>query len=63
MQQLLDGLAAAHDVSMIHRDIKHEDVYLCDGAGGEHVLRILDFGLAKVIAPSAAGAPTQLSRR
>lgn len=63
MRQLLDGLAAAHEAGVVHRDVKHENVYLCDAAraGGERVLKILDFGIAKVIDPSAAGAPTPLA--
>lgn len=63
MLELLDGLAAAHEAGIIHRDIKHENVFLCAPArpGGERILKILDFGLAKVIDPSAAGAPSPLA--
>jgi serine/threonine-protein kinase len=54
VQQLLTGLGAAHRAGLVHRDVKLDNLFLCDEAGGRPVLKILDFGIAKVL-PGAAG--------
>jgi serine/threonine-protein kinase len=59
VQQLCTGLGAAHALGIVHRDIKLENLLLCD-PGGRRTLKILDFGIAKLLPeadPSAVPAP------
>ncbi len=42
------GLQKAHDAGVIHRDIKPANLYLARRDGGELIVKVLDFGIAKV---------------
>jgi serine/threonine protein kinase len=49
--QVAEGLAAAHAMGVIHRDIKPANLYLTTGSDGAEILKIVDFGVSKILDP------------
>jgi serine/threonine protein kinase len=51
--QTIDALAEAHARGIIHRDIKPSNIMLCERHGQSNYVKVLDFGLAKLVGDSA----------
>ncbi len=69
VQQALKGLQVAHDAGLVHRDIKLDNIFVCDVEGDNRrrgdedlvgTVKLLDFGVAKVLSATTVGpAPLQ----
>ena len=62
--QTCDGLQAAHDVGVVHRDIKPHNIFLCE----DQTIKVMDFGIAKrqhtpgmTVGNMIAGTPEYMS--
>jgi len=67
--QACEGLAAAHATGIVHRDIKPANLTLCPRPEQSELLKILDFGVSKIIdenqgltrTQTALGSPLYMS--
>jgi serine/threonine-protein kinase len=50
---VLDALTASHAGDVVHRDLKPENVFLCGAPDGPPGVKVLDFGVAKVVGKNA----------
>ena len=68
-RQVCHALGAAHDLSIVHRDLKPQNIFMMRqrSSDGGHRVKLLDFGIAKVVAEStlsttaAVGSPAWMA--
>ena len=50
LEQICDALAAVHAQGVIHRDLKPANIFLISRGEDPHFVKLLDFGIAKLLA-------------
>jgi serine/threonine protein kinase len=52
--QAMEALAQAHALGILHRDLKPSNLFLAERQDGTRVVKVLDFGISKIIGLAAA---------
>lgn len=56
LEPVCAALSVAHEAGIVHRDIKASNVVILDSDGAERRVKLLDFGIAKLVGTFGAGS-------
>ncbi len=56
-----DAIGEAHELGVVHRDLKPANLFLAEGKNGEKKIKVLDFGISKLIGEGSFGGLTSQS--
>ncbi len=59
VRQVCEALQAAHQVGVVHRDIKPDNIFLSERGGQTDFVKVLDFGIAKLRAKDRVADTTR----
>lgn len=60
VNRIAEALDAAHDAGIVHRDLKPANVFLIEDEQGERRVRLLDFGISRLLEGSAGLTATEM---
>lgn len=60
--QVADGLINAHDNGVVHRDIKPANIMISENVKGRELVKVVDFGLAKMLESEQSIMQQKISR-
>jgi hypothetical protein len=58
-RQIADGLGAAHELGLVHRDLKPDNILITRNKSGREIAKVVDFGIAKAMQEGAGEALTR----
>lgn len=62
MEQMASALDLAHSMGIVHRDLKPENILVFDRGSDRDVIKIIDFGIARINSATFGANPTALTQ-